>query len=95
MTKFIFEVGNKVKGKFETTFKHTQILNLSGNVFKVSFYVNVVRVFVTVQGLEEAQSMVGIFARIRRILFYGFDLNDNVGLTVSFIWNTLNCLNPH
>lgn len=53
------------------------------------------RVFVTVQGLEEAQSMVGIFARIRRILFYGFDLNDNVRLTVSFIWNTLNCLNPH
>lgn len=38
------------------------------------------RVFVTVQGLEEAQSMVGIFARIRRILFYGFDLNDNVGI---------------
>jgi len=43
MTNFIFEVGNKVKGKFETTFKHTQILNLSGNVFKVSFYVNVVQ----------------------------------------------------
>lgn len=33
MTNFIFEVGNKVKGKFETTFKHTLILNLSGNVF--------------------------------------------------------------
>lgn len=32
-----------MKGKFETTFKHTQILNLSGNVFKVSFYVNVVQ----------------------------------------------------
>lgn len=39
--------------------------------------------------------MAGTFARSRRILFYGFDPNDNVRLTVSFISNTLNCLDPH